>query len=381
MQVLRVEFDSLLVGLHAPCRSCPAARRRWRGCSRRPRTSDRFDGFLPAVRGFFPQAVLRDLDAELDLLLGLRARVAGVRACGRKRDKRGRKDKSSRSTWVARTHYSTAPPQCKGFARPRVPSNATYHGRASRRRLSARWRAGNFRKVADDVFVSARAVSASQPCRIMRTEGQAPCSMQQRTALRVAAERQGATMSMDLFDRRGPVDAARIAVEGRVRIQGHPASHDLEPDAAARRSCLQAAPDQSSARPRSRSRARAQLTRWRQQTRESIPLAWCDPRLSGASRTASPIRRRSCGCVAIRLLCAARRGHRRFASRHAYALDVAYRLGQELADRGVVVASGLARGVDSAAHRGCLAAGEPTVAVLGCGLDRVYPAAARRAGS
>ncbi len=57
-----------------------------------------------------------------------------------------------------------------------------------------------------------------------------------------------------------------------------------------------------------------------------------------------------------------------------YALDVAYRLGQELSDRGMVVASGLARGVDSAAHRGCLGGVAPTVAVLGSGLDRIYPA-------
>jgi DNA processing protein len=56
-----------------------------------------------------------------------------------------------------------------------------------------------------------------------------------------------------------------------------------------------------------------------------------------------------------------------------YALDVAYRLGQELSDRGIVVTSGLARGVDSAAHRGCLSGSEPTVAVLGSGVDRVYP--------
>ena len=56
-----------------------------------------------------------------------------------------------------------------------------------------------------------------------------------------------------------------------------------------------------------------------------------------------------------------------------YALDVAYRLGQELSDRGMVVASGLARGVDSAAHRGCLGGAAPTVAVLGSGLDRIYP--------
>ena len=56
-----------------------------------------------------------------------------------------------------------------------------------------------------------------------------------------------------------------------------------------------------------------------------------------------------------------------------YALDVGARLGGELAQRGVVVASGLARGVDSAAHRGCLEGGGATVAVLGSGLDRVYP--------
>ena len=56
-----------------------------------------------------------------------------------------------------------------------------------------------------------------------------------------------------------------------------------------------------------------------------------------------------------------------------YALQVGSRIGAELAERGVVVASGLARGVDSAAHRGCLGAGGTTVAVQGCGLDRVYP--------
>ena len=58
----------------------------------------------------------------------------------------------------------------------------------------------------------------------------------------------------------------------------------------------------------------------------------------------------------------------------AYALEVATRLGEEMAQKGIVVASGLARGVDSAAHRGCLAGAGSTTAVLESGLDRVYPA-------
>jgi DNA processing protein len=56
-----------------------------------------------------------------------------------------------------------------------------------------------------------------------------------------------------------------------------------------------------------------------------------------------------------------------------YALEVAERLGEELGGRGIVVVSGLARGVDSAAHRGCLTAGGVTAAILGSGVDRVYP--------
>jgi DNA processing protein len=58
-----------------------------------------------------------------------------------------------------------------------------------------------------------------------------------------------------------------------------------------------------------------------------------------------------------------------------YGASVARMLGRELGRAGVVVVSGLARGVDAEAHRGALEAGAPTVAVLGCGIDRDYPAA------
>jgi DNA processing protein len=58
-----------------------------------------------------------------------------------------------------------------------------------------------------------------------------------------------------------------------------------------------------------------------------------------------------------------------------YGAQVAQMLGRELAAAEVVVVSGLARGIDGEAHRGALEAGGHTVAVLGCGIDRDYPAA------
>ena len=58
-----------------------------------------------------------------------------------------------------------------------------------------------------------------------------------------------------------------------------------------------------------------------------------------------------------------------------YGAHVAGELAAGLAERGWTVVSGAAIGIDGAAHRGALAVGGPTVAVLACGADRAYPAA------
>lgn len=67
-----------------------------------------------------------------------------------------------------------------------------------------------------------------------------------------------------------------------------------------------------------------------------------------------------------------------------YGRSVARSLARELAAAGLVVVSGMARGIDGEAHRGALEAEGVTVAVLGCGIDRDYPAShaelARRIG-
>jgi DNA processing protein len=57
-----------------------------------------------------------------------------------------------------------------------------------------------------------------------------------------------------------------------------------------------------------------------------------------------------------------------------YGNQMAERLAKDLAERGLVVASGLARGIDASSHKGALsAAGGATIGVLGCGIDVVYP--------
>ena len=53
------------------------------------------------------------------------------------------------------------------------------------------------------------------------------------------------------------------------------------------------------------------------------------------------------------------------------------KIAKDLSSRGVTIISGMASGIDTSAHTGCLEGGSPTVAVAGCGLDMVYPASNR----
>lgn len=61
-----------------------------------------------------------------------------------------------------------------------------------------------------------------------------------------------------------------------------------------------------------------------------------------------------------------------------YGKNMAYEFSRVLGRMGIQIVSGMAAGVDSAAHEGALAAGADTFAVLGCGADVCYPASARK---
>ncbi len=62
----------------------------------------------------------------------------------------------------------------------------------------------------------------------------------------------------------------------------------------------------------------------------------------------------------------------------AYGIAATDRLSRDMAQIGLTIISGMARGIDTAAHKGALEVGGNTVAVLGCGVDQIYPAENRK---
>ena len=63
-----------------------------------------------------------------------------------------------------------------------------------------------------------------------------------------------------------------------------------------------------------------------------------------------------------------------------YGWDVANQMAAEIADQGIAIVSGLAQGIDAAAHRGALSAGGRTIALIGTGIDQDISARKRRPG-
>lgn len=107
-------------------------------------------------------------------------------------------------------------------------------------------------------------------------------------------------------------------------------------------------------------------------------LTWNDPRYPAALKETfdPPVALYARGDLALLSgVCLAVVGSRKPTP---YGSAVAERLAADLAERGAVIVSGLARGVDTASHRGALAANGKTVAVMGCGIDQCYPSENRK---
>jgi DNA processing protein len=130
-------------------------------------------------------------------------------------------------------------------------------------------------------------------------------------------------------------------------------------------------PDQPEKAERLRVRARDALAR--ASAHQIAPIGWSDASYPVALTTIAdppPVLWTRGDVAALSTPCVAIVGAR---AASPYGLSVAEHLAADLAGSGVTIVSGFARGVDAAAHRGALAGRGPTVAVLGCGADVIYP--------
>jgi len=142
-------------------------------------------------------------------------------------------------------------------------------------------------------------------------------------------------------------------------------------DAVLRRLAVGRARDESDSISTLRSRAEAAIRRAQDQAIVAIP--WNDPAYPVALTTIAdppPVLWTRGRADALSAPAVALVGSR---AASPYGLSVAQQLAHDLVACGLVVVSGLARGVDSAAHRGALAGDGVTVAVLGSGVDVMYP--------
>ena len=362
-----------------PCarpRNYPAARRRSRGCSRPPRRWDRSrplaasDTALPS-RGQFCATLMPKSTCSLACDRSPRGRNAGAKTRARNRP-------TARKNMAGSSTIATVPDGPQGLSRrPAGRASNARTGQAFRRSAGSRL-AGVTRFVtALTLSVTARRAAPRHRPPIIRTEGSGcpsrsrwppPSAFRGRRPRRWRGDHGPA-------DRRRRLPAPRLPGEGRLGIpcrSGDTGQKTRVPGLAqiclrARRSAdgdstLHPVPSAGAAlladaaRPRNRAAARF------------------DPRFPVLLDLHPATRRRCCGFAVMLDPLAGRWSP---SSARAPRRDTPARLASgsaaELAEPGIVVASGLARGVDSAAHQGCSSAGGATVAVLGSGLDRVYP--------